>query len=383
MTVRVPIEPSVLRWAAGRAGLSASDLERLFPHFAQWVSGELQPTLRQAEELAKKAHIPFGRLLLQAPAEPALSVPDFRTVRNSHLDGASSELEDVVASAEARLGWYAEYAAEEGIPAPAIVGLASSRKSPTGVASAVRESLGLPVDSFLRGQDKVKTLVDAMEAAGVLVSRNSVVGNSNGRKLDVEEFRGFTLLDEGFALVFVNTADAKTAQLFSLAHELGHVVLNKPGVSDHSEHLEIERWCNRFAAELLAPTAALRKNWGTDSPLLDELTVLSKRSGMSREAVLWRLVDLGLVSPSDAEEVLPVLRGDRRSRNKDADSAGGPPFHVVVKSRVGGRFIEAMAHAVAAEMITEREAARFVGASTQKSLNSVLQQTAYAEGMAS
>ncbi len=384
MTVRVPIEPAALRWAVGRAGLSDRDVERIFPAFAKWESGELQPTLRQAKDLAKKAHVPFGRLLLSPPEGSSLAVPDFRTVRNRDVAAPSSDLEDVVSAAQARLGWYVEYADQEGVEAPELVGMAGrDATTPSDIAVAAREKLGIPQDGFLIGQDKVKTLVDAMEQAGILVSRNSVVGNNTNRQLDVEEFRGFTLLENGFAAVFVNTRDPKNAQLFSLAHELGHIVRGEPGISDHSQQLEVERWCNRFAASFLVPKAALQRAWNPQEQLVDELSATAKVSGVSREVLLWRLVELEMVSRTEADRLLPILRSKGVGAEKTAKPSGSPPFHVLVKSRVGGRFLEAVAHAVTADMLTERDAATFVGAATKQALDSVLNNSAYAKALAS
>ena len=156
-----------------------------------------------------------------------------------------------------------------------------------------------------------------MEDDGILVSRNSVVGNSTARRLDVGEFRGFTIEDDGYVLVFVNTADAKTAQLFSLAHELGHEILGRTGISDHSEHVDIERWCNRFAAAVIAPAETV------EHPFTDA----------------------------------------------DLHEGGAPPFDVVVRSRAGGRFFDTVTHVWSHGQITERDAARYLGASSYDSLS--------------
>lgn len=103
---RVSVTPSVLQWAARRTGLDDDELLKRFPKFDSWLEGDAQPTLRQAQDLARRAKIPFGRLLLKEPSGEDTGVADFRTVRNSALGAMSPDLQEVVLKAQQRLAWY-------------------------------------------------------------------------------------------------------------------------------------------------------------------------------------------------------------------------------------------------------------------------------------
>ncbi|PAT14674.1 hypothetical protein CKJ84_07965 [Corynebacterium sp. NML 120412] len=377
-TLRIEINKDVLDWALQRTGLNEEKLLDEFPKLNDWRKGDVAPTFKQAKSLAEKAHIPFGRLLLDEPTGEKTDVPDFRTVGNQRLDGMSPDLQEVIHSAEGRLAWYAEYAAEVGIPGPQILRLVQEELTPSAAAHRTRLALGIDADSPISGRDKVGALVTQMEDAGMLVSRNSVVGNSTSRPLDVDEFRGFTLINGTYCLVFINTRDAKTAQLFSLAHELAHVALGKAGISNHSEHHKVERWCNSFASAFLAPEASVTPRYVKGKPLLENIALLAAEFGMSREAVLWRLREIGLIDAEAASKVLALVRANTEAKAPKVSSTGGPAFHVLVRSRVGGRFYETVTLAAQSGEVGERDAARYLGAASYESLRKLIQNSAWA-----
>jgi Zn-dependent peptidase ImmA (M78 family) len=111
----------------------------------------------------------------------------------------------------------------------------------------------------------VRALRVAAEAAGVFVVTNGIVGNNTHRKLDVDEFRGFVLVDDLAPFIFINGADGKAAQMFTLAHELAHVWCGQSGVFDLRDLQptgdDVEQVCNKIAAEFLAPAGELRNVW--------------------------------------------------------------------------------------------------------------------------
>lgn len=115
----------------------------------------------------------------------------------------------------------------------ALVGSLESSMPVAGAAAEMRSALGFDVDE--RGStftDALRLLAERAEDAGVLVMVNSVVGSNTHRKLDPREFRGFALVDPHAPLVFVNGADTKAAQIFTLVHELAHVFVGLTALSD-------------------------------------------------------------------------------------------------------------------------------------------------------
>ncbi|MGJ4748910.1 ImmA/IrrE family metallo-endopeptidase, partial [Leptospira sp. SA-E8] len=140
------------------------------------------------------------------------------------------------------------------------VGQFSLKDKPEAVAADMRERLGLKSDwatATRAWQDALVELRQRVQNVGILIVFNGVVGNNTHRKLNPEEFRGFALADKYAPLVFINATDAKSAQMFTVAHELAHLWLGLDAVSGMDATLpasdKSEEFCNKVAAEFLIP----------------------------------------------------------------------------------------------------------------------------------
>jgi hypothetical protein len=225
----------VLHWAAHRARLNDADLTARFKKWPSWLTGDAQPTLKQLEDFARLTHTAIGYFFLPQPPALALPVPDFRTLRDEVLAEPSSDLLDTLYLCQQRQDWYRDHARMHGLPAAPFVGSATALEAPGVVAQRLRETLGVSAEERRQmptWTDALRQLIAKAEDAGVMVMVSSVVGSNSHRKLDVGEFRGFALADSLAPLIFMNGADSKAAQMFTLAHELAHLWLGATGVSD-------------------------------------------------------------------------------------------------------------------------------------------------------
>ena len=368
---RVAVSPKVLCWARERAGLGLADLKGKFPKLADWESASVQPTVRQLQSFAKATRVPYGFLFLPEPPAMHLPLADFRTVESRRPRGISPELMDTVHLMRRRQAWLREERMEAEAGPVGFVGTASLSSDPVAIGREMRRALGL-VDGWAKRVPTwtaaVGELRNAVEALGVMAVINDIVGNNTHRKLDVNEFRGFALSDPHAPLIFVNGADAKSAQMFTLAHELAHLWLGDAGEGlSGFKGLQpgdggVERFCDRAAAEFLVPAAEMRAAWcsvaDSEAPL-EGLAELAGRFKVSPVVIGRRAMDLGFL---EREEFFHFYHDHtQREYRKRKTGAEGGDFYNNQDNRVGRLFASHLIRAAREGRIGFKEAYDLTG----------------------
>lgn len=254
MVAKITVNPELIRWAVDRSGLSLSDFKE---PVQEWISGDSQPTVRKLEGFARKAMVPFGYLFLSSPPQESIGIPDFRTFRDEKRRTFSPNLRDTITDIQRRQAWMRDYLIDAGNDPLAFIGTIKPNQSTRQAAETIRQQLQLPVGwqtEQSTWEAALTAIRVAIESIGIFVSMTNQVGLNTRRALNQEEFRGFVLIDDYAPWIFVNTNDTKSAQMFTLAHEMVHVWVGKPGLFN-LEKLQahddiVEQFCNRVAAEL-------------------------------------------------------------------------------------------------------------------------------------
>ena len=364
-TMRANVKPEMLRWARERAGLKTDELRRRFPRYPAWERGERPPTRPQLEKFARVARVQVGALFLPTPPNESLPLADFRTIGSKSPKRPSPDLIDTVRLCELRQEWYRDYARAAGEEPLPFIASARPSRSIERAAAQIRETFSFDLAEHTRLPTKEAALrhfVERAEAAGVLVMINSVVGSNTHRKLDPQEFRGFALADDLAPLVFVNGADTKAAQMFTLAHEVAHLWLGRSALSDSSpadidpEH-SVERWCNRVAAELLVPLTTLRGEYRRSGSLDEEINRLARRFKVSTLVILRRIHDAGYLSRRRFQE---TYRAELK-KLKTLQKSGGGNFYWMHIARTGKRFAHALVASTLEGHTLYRDAHRLLG----------------------
>ena len=374
---RVPVNPYLLRWARERSGLAQRDLAAKFKKLPEWEEGKTQPTLKQLEAFARAVHVPVGYLFLPKPPEESVPIPDFRTIADQPVTRPSPNLLDTIYICQERQSWYREYAQVTQQRKPDFVGSATVALSPETVAVRMREALDF--DLAIRREcptwtEALRLFIRQAEDAGALVMVSGVVMSNTHRLLDPEEFRGFALSDPLAPLIFVNGADSKAAQMFTLAHELAHLWLGDSALSNigAAPALGIRReevWCNAVAAEMLVPLGALRAELRQDEGLPDALSRLARSFKVSSLVILRRLLDAEWLDRARfdvawAEEIARLRAVAQRGSD-------GGNFYRTTLFRVSRRFARALVISTLEGQTLYRDAFRMLGVSRTETFNNL------------
>ncbi len=378
--VRATVNPNVLQWAMVRSGDPAA-LQQKFPKLADWMAGRASPSLKQMEEFAKASRVPVGFLFLKEPPEEHLPIADLRTFEGRGVQTPSPDLLDTLYLCQRRQAWYQEYAEETGEEPRDFIGSITLRTPPEKAAARIGSVLSFAVadrKACPTWSDALRLFIEKAEAVGVLVMVSGVVGSNNTRKLDPREFRGFALADKLAPLLFINGADTKAAQMFTLAHELAHLWLGESAVSNislaGSTGQNIEAWCNRVAAELLVPLAELNRELAGVNQSLSAVSDLARAFKVSTLVILRRLMDAGRINHRQFEIAYKAevarLVGLRRS--------GGGNFYLTQASRLSRRFARAVVTSTLEGQTLYRDAFQMLGIkreTTFQELGSMLEVT--------
>ena len=355
MKERIPVNPEVLRWARETLRLSqeevAQRMKKKTSDIEAWERGEASPTYIQLESLAYEIYKrPIALFFFpEIPEEEAVE-RTFRTLPEQELQRMPprilfllrrarvfqlnlAELYDGVNPANRQLMRDLDFA-------PSVAA--------TEMAQQVRSYLGIDLtqqQGWDDADDALKRWRTVLEDHGVFVFKDSF--NSPGKKnLDSAEsaFSGFCLYDTDFPVIYVNNNKAKYRQIFTLFHELAHLLMHTGGVDtrqdDYIEYLtgnnrRIEILCNRFAAEFLVPSEDFRARLADKSIHDGAIGDWAALYGVSRETILRRLFDWGRVSQQEYEEKTRQWRKER----KESSGSGGN-YYLTRGAYLGERYIE-------------------------------------------
>lgn len=360
MTKSIPaiIPPRMLVWARESMGLerdaAAQAIGVAESRLTAWETEPQpeQPSIAQLRKLADTYRRPIAAFFLpEPPSDPAL-VADFRRLPGAP-EHPTTELLVELRKAATRREIALDLATELGELPPRFTLKAKPGQAPERMADAVRPLLSVGAEQRRLWKTEYAALRAwrrACENLGILVFQISGVST--------EETRGFSCGYETMPVIAINSTDAPLARIFTIAHELGHLLRRSGAACDLRDAGPEEVWCNAFAGELLVPQTELeaiapagKSNWQDR-----ELKRIARHFWVSPEVIVRRLVVIGRASPAF------YARWRALQVNRAANRAAGPvPVPKRLLSSAGTTFVRLAVSAFHADRISASTLASYLG----------------------
>ncbi len=237
---RMPITPAVLTWARERAGYKLEELaaKPQFRKIAEWERGGPGPTYLQLEEIAKALRLPMAVFFFPEPPDLPPIEETFRTMGSDQFDEIPPNVRLLLHKARSFQLGLGELNNGRN-PANTLIVRDLQLDLDDTIESAayrIRSTLGVSLDAQFKWRgdtDKaLKTWRSALYRVGVTVFKDA---------FGAKDFCGFSLYDEEFPVIFVNNSNTKTRQIFTLMHELAHLLFRTSGVDRHGNFKKSRR----------------------------------------------------------------------------------------------------------------------------------------------
>lgn len=351
-----------LTWAITRAGYDLPAFARIFPQIEDWLKGKKKPTVKQLEVFSRKVWLPFGYLFLPQPPEETLPIPYFRT-KNNKSNKISIHVYDTILLLQQRQDWLKNYLKDNGFQPLPYVGKFKNEGNVKAIAADIRRTLGLTEDwasQFSNGLKAQDHIVEKMGDMGIIASFNSIVENNTHRPIPIEECRGFVLVDDDAPFMFINNADFKSAQMFSILHELAHVWTGHSAGFDFRKLLPaddpIELRCNKIAAEFLVPEQEFETVWNKKP---HDYNNASRYFKVNEIVIARRALDTGKITKPDFFDFYESYSKNERAKKERQDSGGN--FYATARRRISVPFANHVNQAVKSGDLLYRDAYKLTG----------------------
>ena len=379
--IKALITPSVLKWARENSGF-ANNIEVVAEKLGQkpetielWEKGEKLPTFKQLMKIANVYKRPIALFYREEPPENFKPIEDYRRLPDATPLSESPQLHYEIRKARYRRESAIELFEELGEEPPKFNQKITLLDNPEEIGEKIRSWLKVDKEIQTKWKDAREVFNgwrQVLESFGILVFQTGGVDSPKG--VEVSEMRGFAISDRPLPVIVVNSKDSFKGRIFSLLHELAHILLGDSGISggiiddEMSETMmlktaklklndkkkKIEIFCNHVAAATLLSSDWFQEdelllsygnNWSDKSD--EAVEKVAQRFKVSREFIWRRLSTLEFVNKSVYDKKRQELLDKSKqydiesSRTKKIEKEGGfaPPHNRII-STIGKPYAE-------------------------------------------
>jgi Zn-dependent peptidase ImmA (M78 family)/DNA-binding XRE family transcriptional regulator len=382
MADKAYITPNVLKWARESARMTeetaAAKVSVTVDKLKEWEEGTNQPTIRQAQILAKAYKRPFALFFLPEIPRDFQPLQDFRKSGSKNLTTSSIF---IIREIQQKQAWISDVYSENQEAKLAFVGRFSIKDNPQIVAKDILDTLKINPASY-KTENPIKEWIDAAETNGIFVSRTSFIHSR--LKLDLEELQGFAIADPHAPFVFINSDDWNAPQLFTLVHELAHIWIAATGISNEVEpdikHKDkfhpVELFCNEVAANALMPKEIVLSIDSASFQTYKDVFKIAKQLGVSSFALLVRALNLNIISTPTYQKLKKQAdidyaeylkkEAEKKAKLKEKDKPSVPNYFLLQLNRNGRLFTQTVLDAFRAGFIEPTLASNLLNVQVNK-----------------
>jgi Zn-dependent peptidase ImmA (M78 family) len=344
------VNPEILKWARKSSKITLDKAAKTISktckpeRIKEWetVGGNEQPTVKQAEKLARLYRRPIDVFYLPFIPKDFPSLKDFRINKE---EGMNTALIFMMREVQEKQEWLNNFLRKNKQKALGFVGRYNIKSDAAVVAKDIRKILG--IDGSDKYDKPLKYWIEKAEAKNIYISLSS---NYHTRlKLDSDVFKAFVIADKFAPFIFLNSDDWDHGQIVTLIHELAHLWIGVSGISNETEldirkdSHPVEKFCSQVAALVLMPDDELKKHIpSADKIEFKNIAKAARRIGVNKQTIIQRAEELGLISDNKIESLRKDATDDWKEYlfklSQKKKSAGGPNYYIMQLRRSSRAF---------------------------------------------
>ncbi len=337
------INPSILKWARESCNYTVQDTAASFKKdvsiIDEWESGERAPTYVQLEKLANKYKRPIAIFFFPEPPKET-NIAEKLALRSSDIERLTPHIHILFRQASARQLSLMELNLGTNSSENKIFRdlQAQTSDSPLKLAKQARMYLDINIDKQTNWKDSTEALKiwrECIEEKGVFIFKDAFKDDS---------VDGFCLLHDEFPIIYLNNSMHPVRQIFSLFHELAHLLLGKNGITRGINLIggETETFCNKFAAEFLVPDDDFEHHLNFDDYDDDAVEKLASYYQVSRPVILLKLVNKDILTYQNYLQRVKgwtALYELHKKKESNDDFPGGGSYYNTQATYLGYRYM--------------------------------------------
>ena len=321
----MPVTPKLITWARKKAGYSLDEAEHHFKKIADWENAVSSPTYPQLEAMSEKFKVPLAVFFFpEQPEIPSVS-ETFRTLPETEFNNMPQRIKALLYKAKAFQISLAELNGNKS-PTSKLITKDLQFKTDTSIskmATKVREYLGISLEeqfSWKTSDEALKRWREAVGNIGVYAFKDA---------FKQRNYCGFCLYDDEFPIIYINNTTSKNRQIFTIFHELAHLIFHTSGIDvldgEYVTRLpnnaqKIEIICNRFAGKFLVPDAAFKRESANMSVDKETALLLADKFSVSRHVIYRKFLDADMIGAKEYKSAIHEL--DRQITKKGSGTSG-------------------------------------------------------------